>query len=300
VTASAQSGGPGRFLTVAAAQFASVTGDIDANLATHRDMIARARAAGVDLLVFPELSLVGHYGAEALLDVVMARDDPRLLALSAEAGDMEIVVGFVEEARGAQFYNAAAVLKRGRLRYIHRKINLPSYGRLIETKYYAHGRFVDTHALNEDWIMGLLICADLYNPALAHLSFLHGASFLCAPISSGREAVGDEFDNPLSWATTIQFYAMMYGAPVIMANRVGREGDLNFWGGSRILDAYGRVLAQGGGEPELITARLDYADTRRARAMLPTVRDSNIALVQRETNRLIERLGVPDVVRNDD
>jgi predicted amidohydrolase len=287
-----------RFLTVAAAQFASQTGDIAANLETHRDFVARARAVGADILVFPELSLVGHYGAERLLDVVMANDDDRLLALSREAGDMTIVVGFVEEARGAQFYNAAAVLRAGALRYLHRKINLPSYGRLIETKYYAHGRFVDTHALGQDWRMGLLICADLYNPALAHLAFLHGATFLAAPISSGREAVGDEFDNPLSWATTIQFYAMMYGAPVIMANRVGREGDLNFWGGSRILDPHGRVLAQGGGGEEMIHARLDYADVRRARALLPTVRDSNLALVQRETNRLIDGLGVPDVVRD--
>lgn len=288
-----------RFLTVAAAQFASETGDIPANLEVHRDYIAQAKAVGADLLVFPELSLVGHYGAERLLDVVMSNRDERLLALSREAGDMEIVVGFVEEARGAQFYNAAAVLKNGALRYLHRKINIPSYGRLIETKYYAHGRFVDTHRIGEDWQMGLLICADLYNPALAHLSFLHGATFLAAPISSGREAVGDEFDNPLSWATTIQFYAMMYGAPVIMANRTGREGDLTFWGGSRILDPSGRVLAQGGAEAELIHARLDFADIRRARAMLPTVRDSNIALVQRETNRLIDRLGIPDVVRED-
>ncbi|MGC9420830.1 MAG: nitrilase-related carbon-nitrogen hydrolase [Rhodovulum sp.] len=290
----------GRFLTVGAAQMVSVSGDIEANLAKHRDFVMRAASAGVDVLVFPELSLIGHYGAENLLDVAMTRDDPRLGELSRLAGEMEIVVGFVEESRGAQFYNAAAVLRNGQLRYIHRKINLPSYGRLIETKFYAHGRFVDTHALSEDWVMGLLICADLYNPALAHLSFLHGATFLVAPISSGREAVGDDFDNPWSWATTIQFYAMMYGSPVVMTNRVGPEGDLNFWGGSRILDAHGRVLAQGGAQEELITARLDYADTRKARAMLPTVRDSNIALVQRETNRLIERLGVPEIVRKDD
>lgn len=76
--------------------------------------------------------------------------------------------------------------------------------------------------------MGLLICADLYNPALRHLAFLHGATFLAVPISSGREALGDAFDNPRSRATTIQFYAMTYGAPVIMADRAGREGDMTF------------------------------------------------------------------------
>lgn len=287
-----------RHKTFACAQIASATGNLVENLSRHRQWIAMARQADVDVLVFPELSLIGHYGAENLLDVAMSRDDPRLLSLSDDAGQMDIVVGFLEEGPGAQFYNSAAVLRGGKLRYIHRKINLPSYGRLIETKYYAHGRFVDTHHLDDDWRMGLLICADLYNPALTHLAFLHGATFLCAPISSGREAVGGEFDNPWSWATTIQFYAMMYGAPIVMTNRVGREGDLSFWGGSRILDPYGRVLAQAGSKEELIHARVDYADIRRARALLPTVRDSNMSLVVRETNRLIDRLGVPDIIRD--
>src|SRR5210317_2227359 len=116
-----------RFLTVGAAQFASVTGDIAANIDKHREMIAKAAAAGVEVLVFPELSLVGHYGAEQLLDVTMHREDPRLRELSEAAGEMEIIVGFVEEARGAQFYNAAALLKNGRVKYLHRKINLPAY-----------------------------------------------------------------------------------------------------------------------------------------------------------------------------
>lgn len=288
-----------RYLTVAAAQFANQIGDIPYNLDRHRDFIAQARGVGADLLVFPELSLVGHNGAENLLDVAMRSNDERLRDLSREAGDMEIVVGFVEEGPAAQFYNAAAILKSGSLKYIHRKVNIPSYGRLVETKYYAQGRFVDIHRMQDDWVAGLLICADLYNPALTHLSFLHGATMMIAPISSGREAVGDEFDNPASWATTVKFYAMMYGAPVVMANRVGIEGDLTFWGGSRIVDPFGTVLAEAGDGDEMISAKLDYAATRRARALLPTVRDSNISLVHREMTRLIDNLGVPTIVRDD-
>ena len=289
-----------RILTLAAAQFASRIGDLDANFAEHHRWVERARATGADLLVFPELSLVGHYGAENLLDVTMNSRDPRLLGLSRAAGETILIVGFVEEGPAAQFYNAAGVYKNGRLIYIHRKINLPSYGKLIETKYYAQGRFVDTHAINSDWRLGLLICADLWNPALTHLAFLHGATLLVAPISSGVEAVGGDFDNPAGWAATMHFYSMMYGAPSVMVNRVGVEEDLTFWGGSRILDAFGKPLAVAGKGPELITAQVDYAQVRKARALLPTVRDSNIALVQRETDRLIDRLGVPDIIRDDD
>ena len=286
-----------RSLSVCVAQCAARPGDVAANLAIHRGLVAQARAAGADLLVFPELSLVGHTAADALLEVAMKAHDARLAALSRAAGDMEIVVGFIEEGPAAQFYNSAAVLRNGALVYIHRKINIPSYGRLDETKHYAPGRFVDVHRLRDDWVMGLMICADLYNPALAHLAFLHGATLLVAPVSSAREAVAHDFDNPASWATTLGFYAMMYGAPVVMANRVGVEDDLSFWGGSRIIDAHGRTVAEAGAGEGLIQARLDYQDTRRARARLPTVRDSNIALVHRETTRLIEDLGVPAIAR---
>ena len=97
----------------------------------------------------------------------------------------------------------------------------------------------------------------------------------------------------------MRFYAMMYGAPAIMANRTGTERDLTFWGGSRIIDAFGRELAVAGDGPELITAEFDYAEVRRARQLLPTVRDSSLDLVHRETSRLIGKLGVPDFVRDD-
>ncbi len=97
----------------------------------------------------------------------------------------------------------------------------------------------------------------------------------------------------------MRFYSMMYGAPSIMVNRTGIERDLTFWGGSRILDPFGRELAVAGSEEELITAELDFNEVRRARHLLPTVRDSNISLVLRETDRLITKLGVPDFVRED-
>lgn len=286
-------------LKIGAAQFASEIGNVDANLAIHLDWIERGRAAGLDLLVLPEVSLTGHYGGSRLLSAAMKRGDARLRRLAEAAGDMAVVAGFIEEGPAAQFYNAAVILRDGRIAHLHRKVNVPTYGRLKEGKHYATGRFVETWALDADWRAGLLICADVWNPALAHLAFLHGATLLICPVSSGVEAVGAEFDNPAGWALTMRFYSMMYGAPSIMVNRTGTERDLTFWGGSRILDAFGREVAVAGAEPGLIVAELDYGQVRRARHLLPTVRDSNIGMVHRETARLIETLGVPDFVRDD-
>ncbi len=286
-------------LKVGVAQFASVIGDVDSNLPIHLDWIARAREQAVDFLVMPELSLAGHHGCDTLLETAIRRTDPRLNAIAEAAGDMAVVVGFIEEGPAAQFYNSSVILKSGKPRFLHRKVNLPSYGKLEEGKHYAAGRFVDNFRIDEDWTAGLLICADLWNPALTHLAFLHGATLLTCPVSSGVEAVGADFDNPAGWALTMRFYSMMYGAPSIMANRTGVERDLTFWGGSRIVDAFGRELAVAGDQEELITAELNYDQLRRARHLLPTIRDSNIALVHRETTRLLDTLGVPEIVRQD-
>jgi predicted amidohydrolase len=283
-------------MKIGAAQFASESGNVDANVEIHLDWITRGRSEKLDLLVMPEMSLTGHYGSDNLLSAAMTSSDPRLLQLAEEAGDMTVVVGFVEEGLAAQFYNTAVMLKAGKVVHLHRKVNLANYGKLEEGKHYATGRFVDTYSLDKDWRAGLLICADLWNPALTHLAFLHGATLMITPVSSALEAVGPAFNNPDGWARAMRFYAMIYGAPCIMVNRSGVEKDLTFWGGSRIVDPFGAEIAVAGSDEEMITAELDFDQVRKARYQLPTVRDSNIALVHLETSRLIDKLGVPDFI----
>lgn len=286
-----------QMIGIGAAQISSEIGDVDANMERHLEWIAKGRAAGLDLPVFPELSLTGHHGPERLLTAAMHRQNARLTRLAEAAGPMAVTVGFIEEGPTAQFYNSAAILRGGAPLHLHRKVNLPNYGKLEEGKNYASGRFVETCPLSKHWNSGLLICADVWNPALTHLAFLQGATLLVCPVSSGVEAVGADFDNPGGWALTCRFYAMMYGAPVIMANRAGRERDLNFWGGSRIIDPFGKELAVPGTDEGLIIAELDYDAVRRARHLLPTVRDSNISLVLRETQRLVQTMGVHEFLR---
>ena len=133
-----------------------------------------------------------------------------------------------------------------------------------------------------------MICADLWNPALVYLAASQNVTLLLSPISSAVEAVGADFDNPSGWDVNLRFHALTYGLPIAMANRVGREGDLTFWGGSRIVDPFGRTLAQATGDrEELVRTSMDFAAVRRARYLLPTVRDANLPLVQREIERII-------------
>lgn len=285
-------------ITVAAAQIATVPEDIETNLDTHLEYISRARAEGCDLVVFPELSLTGYSLSAESFRVARSRHSDVIRRLAEASAGMTTQFGFVEEGPGAQFYNTTIAVRDGEIRHLHRKVNLPSYGNLDENKHFATGRFMETATLDETWRYAILICADAWNPALVHLAAMNGATLLSLPVSSALNAVDGEFSNPHGWDLAARFYAMMYGMPLIVSNRVGVEGDATFWGGSSIIDAHGRIIRQAGDTPELITGLLDYDQVREARFHLPTVRDSNFALIQREVNRLSEVLGVPDSVRD--
>ena len=277
-------------MNVAVAQTASILGDLEANLRKHLDTIEAARAAGVEVLLFPEMSLPGHGGGAETLRLAIGRDHPFVDAIARASGAMCTVFGIIEEAAAALFYNSAIVVRHGEVAFVHRKMNLATYGKLDDGKHFGAGRHVDTFALDPNWRASVMICADTWNPALVHLAAVQGATLLLAPISSAIEAVGAEFDNPQAWDINLRFFAQTYGMPVLMANRVGAEGDLTFWGGSRILDPFGRALASAGGRgEELVRAQLDFDAVRRARYLLPTVRDANLPLVQREIERVLAR-----------
>ncbi len=288
----------GDILKVGIAQIDCALGGLDANEDKHRQMIEQARAAGVDILVFPELSLTGYQIGPKTISAAMRADDARLVRLARDAGEMMVIAGFVEEGYAAQFFNSAAVLHQGEVTFIHRKLNPATYGNLEEGKYFATGRYVETFDMGDTFTGAIMICADLWNPALVHLAALHGATLLISPVCSAHGSVSGDFSNPDGWAATLHFYAMIYGMPVIMANRVGRDGNLVFWGGSSILDPQGRIIAEAKGDEEaLIIGELDYAQVREARFRLPTVRDSNLALIKREINRLTGLVGIPKALR---
>lgn len=290
-----------RYLRVAIAQIESVLGDVDANVEKHLAFIAKARAQHADLLLFPEMSLTGHSGGPMTLQVALRRTDPRIETLLRASGEMVTTFGLIEEGPAAQFYNSAYTGSTSGLKHIHRKVNLATYGQLDDGKHFAAGRYIETFTPEKQspWRCATLICNDYWNPALVYLAVLHGATMLLSPVSSGLEAVYGGFDNPKSWNSAVEFYSMVYGMPIAFANRVGKEGNLNFWGGSRLVDAYGKDIARAGEDEELIVGDLDFDSVREARYHLPSARDSNLALISREIRRLEQSLGVPDTVRHD-
>ncbi|MFM9271798.1 nitrilase-related carbon-nitrogen hydrolase [Halomonas elongata] len=267
-------------LQVAAVQINATLGDLNANLERHLAVIAEAADHGVELLVFPELSLTGYGLGRSVMQVAMPLEDSRLATLARACGDMQTVVGFVEEASPGEYYNALAILQHGEITAVHRKLNLPTYGGLEEGKWFTHGNELTLAEIRPGWSCTQLICADLWNPALVHAALLPRPTILCAPINSASGIVSGDFSNEQNWLLNVRFYAMTYGTPVIMANRFGNEGQNHFWGGSCIVGPSGKLLAEAEDSEMLVTAELSRTDIAKARFELPTHRDADTPLIR--------------------
>lgn len=274
-------------LTAAIAEIECVPGDIAANLMLHRAAIDAARTQGADVLVFPELSLTDYLAAPDCAALGL-RETDRVFRMLADAADgIAVSFGFIEHGDDGRFYNTQALVKDGRTLRLHRKLNIPTYGNLSEGRFFKPGHDLSPAVDVAGWRAATLICADLWNPALPWLAALGGADLLIAPVASALDAVGDEFDNPAGWSVVLRHTALLYGLPVLFANHRGTRGGLRFWGGSRIVDPFGGVLAQteaGGG---MIIAALDLGALRHARTLLPTMRNANPLLIGAELEKAL-------------
>src|SRR5205823_59099 len=114
-------------LRLALAQLNPTVGDIAGNEAKAREAIARARDAGAQLVLFPELMITGYPPEDLLLKEHFLRDARAAVdRLAEETRDLVAVIGFPE--RDIDAYNAAGVLADGALRATYRKVYLPNYG----------------------------------------------------------------------------------------------------------------------------------------------------------------------------
>ena len=286
-------------LRVGLGQLAPGLGLVDENLAAHSRVIAEARDAAVDLLVFPELGLTGYLLQDLNAEVAMRPDDPRLLELGRQAGSMSTVVGFVEESDDHQLYISAALFEDGALRHLYRKSYLPNYGLFDERRFFAAGtqlRAVDSRLGVR---LGICVCEDFWHLPVPYLLALDGAQVLINISSSPGRDVAAVVEGGLgtaeSWRTLMRAYAQLTTCHVVFVNRVGVEEAVTFWGGSQVIDPAGDVVfAAPMLEEGLFIAEIDTADVRRERVALPLLRDERPEFVLRQLERLVrEQAGVP-------
>jgi NAD+ synthase (glutamine-hydrolysing) len=225
-------------IRLALAQVNPRVGDLEGNAAKLIEYVERARDAGVELVLFPELAITGYPPEDLLLKEHFLRASEEALTLvSAAAEGIVALVGAPE--RADDVYNALAVCTDGRVVARYRKTVLPNYGVFDEERYFQSGEGGAVLELG-DLRLGLTICEDLWTPgppgsdeALAGAALLLNAS--ASPYHAGK---GVRREQMMVQRARDNLCALAF------CNLVGGQDELVFDGHSLLLDHHGDVLAR--------------------------------------------------------
>jgi len=278
-----------RMFKVAIAQINPKLGDLKSNLSLYEEKIRRAAGDGIDLLLFPELSLTGYFLRDMVPGIALKLSSPEVERLKRLSREVSFVAGLVEESSDYRFYNAAVYFEGEEIRHVHRKVYLPTYGMFDEQRYFARGdrlRAFDSRFGR----MALLICEDMWHPSTVYLAALDGASVVLCPSSSPLRGITEgqpQDDNARYWELINRAYAETFSLYIVYGNRTGFEDGVGFWGGSEILDPFGQSIAKAKYyEEDFITGDVALDSVRRKRAMAPLLRDEDIDLTVNELMRI--------------
>ena len=274
-------------LRIALAQVDAEPGDCMANIEKAKRLIAEHREK-TDLLVFPEYFITGYLTGQDVYDHALRTDDALFQSLVKFTDGIMIAITFIEETGAFNFYDSIAFIADGHVVGIHRKIYLVNYGVFEERRHFSVGP--SHNSINSGaFRIAPFICADAWNPALVHLAAADLAHIFIFSACSPVQGLGSRLSTKESWHRMNEFYASMYGVYVLFVNRVGDDNGLTFWGGSQILDPFGKVIAQAKGDgEEVIEAEVKLAEVREARTVLHTVRDENLSFLNHRLERVIQ------------
>ena len=250
-----------RRTVVAIAQINCVVGDLRGNADKILNFAVRAKAAGADLLVTPELAICGYPPEDLLLREGFFRDcQAALQDLAARAPDMVLVVGHPAEDKEAR-YNAASVIRGRRIESTYYKHALPNYTVFDEARYFDRGTQACVFALGGTRF-GINICEDAWGadgPPAARLvpggpvskgdrpsASVHAEAPQAAK-AAGADVLLMLNASPYHAGKQHTRYEVMRervsetGLPLLFANLVGGQDELVFDGASFVLDRDGRI-----------------------------------------------------------
>ncbi|MEI6757289.1 MAG: carbon-nitrogen hydrolase [Chlorobium sp.] len=257
------------------------------NLAKACSKIRQAASEGAQIICLQELFTTRYfcqteeYGP---FEYAEAIPGPSTQLLQDLARELEVVIVaslFEARARGL-FHNTAAVIDAdGTFLGKYRKMHIPDDPGFYEKFYFTPGDLGYKVFKTRYATIGVLICWDQWYPEAARLTALKGAEILFYPTAIGWAT--DELSlevrqsQQAAWKTMQQSHAIANGVFVAAANRVGTEGDLEFWGNSFVSDPFGQLIAEASHHDEtVLLARCDRSRIGFYRSHWPFLRDRRI------------------------
>jgi NAD+ synthase (glutamine-hydrolysing) len=247
-------------MRLALAQINATVGDISGNAELIRTGIRRAREAGAELVLFPELALTGYPPEDLLLkEHFLADAGTALRELAGETRDIVAVVGFPERAEDV--FNSAGVLARGAVHAIYRKVYLPNYGVFDEQRYFQAGPAGAVIDVGSERV-GLTVCEDIWEPGPPASDEALAGATLILNISASPYHAGKGAERERMFAQRARDNI----ACVAFCALVGGQDELVFDGHSCVIDHSGRTLARAAQfREELLVCDLDLEAAAAAR-----------------------------------
>ncbi|GAB3754544.1 carbon-nitrogen hydrolase [Spirosoma pomorum] len=277
----------------------SCSADVESNIQKAINGIREAAQQGAQIVCLQELftslyfcDVEDHHNF-SLAEAIPGPTTTRLGELAGELGVVIIASLFEKRAQGL-YHNTTAVLDAdGTYLGKYRKMHIPDDPGYYEKFYFTPGdlgyKVFDTKFAK----IGVLICWDQWYPEAARITALMGAEILFYPTAIGWDTNEPDPEQNTeqynAWQTIQRSHSIANGVPVVAVNRVGREADQKFWGGSFVTNPFGSLLYLAPHDEEIVHVQeIDLGLSEKYRTTWPYLRDRRIDSYQPITKRYID------------
>ncbi len=265
----------------------SCTADVTENINKAIEGIKKAAKNGANIVCLQELFTSLYFcDIEDHDNFKLAESipGPTTTSLSAVAKENNVVIiaSLFEKRAAGLYHNTTAVIDAdGTYLGKYRKMHIPDDPGYYEKFYFTPGdlgyKVFDTKFAR----IGVLICWDQWYPEAARITSLMGAEVLFFPTAIGWDTNEKENEANVeqynAWQTIQRSHAVANGVHVVSVNRVGREADQQFWGGSFVANPFGSLLYLASHDKEEVHVQeVDLALTEKYRTTWPYLRDRRI------------------------
>ncbi len=258
----------------------------DKNLKKAIDRIDRAAKDGATIVCLQELFRSQYFCQTEdikLFSLAESIPGPSTEAIGKIAKQRKVVViaSLFERRTAGVYHNTAVIIgPDGRIAGKYRKMHIPDDPLYYEKFYFTPGDLGFLTHNTPQAKCGVLVCWDQWFPEAARLTALGGAQILFYPTAIGwLPTEGEEMNQAQhqAWETIQRSHAIANGVFVVSVNRVGREGQLTFWGQSFVADPFGRIVAKASSErEETLIVECDLQKIEETRQNWPFLRDRRI------------------------
>lgn len=268
------------------------------NLEKAQIRIRQAAEKGAQIICLQELFTSLYFCDEenydnfALAEAIPGPSTDALQQLASELG-VVIIASLFEKRTEGIYHNTTAVLDAdGSYLGKYRKMHIPDDPGFYEKFYFTPGDLGYKVFKTKFATIGVLICWDQWYPEAARLTSLMGAEILFYPTAIGWSVTQDQETNDEqhnAWQTIQSSHAIANGVHVVGVNRVGEEAGVKFWGGSFIVNPFGRLLYKGSVDDEEVHVQeVDLAKSDSYRVHWPFLRDRRIDSYGQIVKRFID------------